>query len=60
MLTEDKWEGKKSKLGRSPAISSFYDERNADPGTDSASGSSDAPCHPRVLPFVAGGRCVPN
>lgn len=56
MLTEDKWErGEKSKLGRSPALSSFYDETNADPGTDTASGSSNAPCHPRVLPFVAGG-----
>ena len=50
----------KSKLGRSPAISSFYDERNADPGTDTASGSSNAPCNPRVLPFVAGGRSVQN
>lgn len=48
----------KSKLGRSPAISSFYDERNADPGTDTASGSSDTPCNPHVLPFVAGGRSV--
>lgn len=38
------WEG----VQRSP---SFYDERNADPGTDSASGSSAAPGNPRVLPL---------
>lgn len=60
MLAEDKWEGKKREVGRSPAVSRFYDDRNADTGTDTASGAANTPCNPRVLPFVAGEESVQN